>query len=228
MTHRKVLRSPRATAGVCFAAGIVVLAMSALVAPNYQRRQDRDDIAARLERVPMLAVHAHARANLRCGTVASLSLDRHQPSVALASWQTIGGCGAGASTGTGGGAKWIGRYVQGGLFNLECQANYVDTPYGYNFIGNSLVTHELTSRWSVGVSVPYLYKYMRDPYAIGVDLANKGPGDVTLMLTHKFGATRNWIATAGLGLPTGVYRTRYRTELLPQDRQLGLGMPTAQ
>ena len=150
-------------------------------------------------------------------------------SPALSSWQTVGGCGAGASTGTGGGVKWIGRHVKGGLVNLECQASYVDTNYGYNFIGSTLMSGSLSDRWSMGVSVPYLYKYMNDPYALGVDLANKGPGDVSASLTHQFGDTRNWLVSAAVGIPTGVHDQYFRnSELLPQDRQLGLGKTTAQ
>jgi hypothetical protein len=149
-------------------------------------------------------------------------------SPALASWQTVGGCGAGASTGTGGGVKWIGRHVKGGLLNLECQASYVDTPYGYNFIGNTMMSGALTDRWSLAVSVPYLYKYMNDPYAVGIDLANKGPGDISASVTHAFGDTRNWLVSAVAGIPTGNFNREFRTQMLPQDRQLGLGMPSAQ
>jgi hypothetical protein len=145
----------------------------------------------------------------------------------LASWQTVGGCGAGASTGTVGGVKWIGRNVRGGLVHVECQANYVEMPYGYNFVASSLVTYELTDKWSVGAGVPYLFKYMRDPYQVGVDLANKGPGDVTLLGTRRLGATNAWVATLGLGLPTGTNDVAYKREQLWQDRQLGLGKPTA-
>jgi hypothetical protein len=147
---------------------------------------------------------------------------------ALASWQTVGGCGAGASNGTGGGVKWVGRHVTGGVVNLECQASYVDTPYGYNFVGNTLLTGALGDRWSLGVAVPYLYKYMRDPYAVGIDLANKGPGDVSVAVTHRMGATREWLASAAVGLPTGVNDREFRMEPLPQDRQLGLGTPSGQ
>lgn len=150
-------------------------------------------------------------------------------SLALASWQTVGGCGAGASTGTGGGVKWVGRHVSGGLVNLECQASYVAQPYGYNFIGTTQMSGALSDRWSLAVSVPYLYKYMRDPYAIGIDLANKGPGDVSASLTHKLGDTRAWLMSASVGIPTGVHDRTFRmSEILPQDRQLGLGQPTGQ
>jgi hypothetical protein len=145
----------------------------------------------------------------------------------LASWQTVGGCGAGASTGTGAGVKWIGRNVRGGLVHVECQANYVKVPYGYNFVGTAAVTHDLTPQWNLGVSVPYLYKYMNDPYQVGVDLANKGAGDVSLLVSRRLGDTNDWMATAALGVPTGTHQIKFRTETLPQDRQLGLGTLTA-
>jgi hypothetical protein len=122
--------------------------------------------------------------------------------------------------------KWIGRHVKGGLLNLECQASYIDMPYGYNFIGNTMMSGALSDRWSLAASVPYLYKYMRDPYAVGVDLANKGPGDVSASLTYQLGATRNWMVSAAVGVPTGVHDQMFRTEMLPQDRQLGLGKPS--
>ena len=145
----------------------------------------------------------------------------------LASWKSVAGCGAGASVGTGGGVKWIGRNVRGGLFRLECQANYVKMPYGYNFVGTTLVSHDLTTRWNLGVSVPYLYKYMDNPYDVGVDIANKGPGDVNVLLTHRMGALQTWNLTLAVGAPTGTHDVKFRTETLPQDRQLGLGRPTA-
>jgi hypothetical protein len=145
----------------------------------------------------------------------------------LASWQTVAGCGAGASVGTGGGVKWIGRNVRGGMFRLECQANYVKMPYGYNFVGNTLVSHDLGTRWNLGVSVPYLYKFMNNPYDVGIDLTNKGPGDVNLLVTHRLGALQTWSLTLAVGAPTGSNDVKFRSEPLPQDRQLGLGRPTA-
>jgi hypothetical protein len=145
----------------------------------------------------------------------------------LASWRSVAGCGAGASVGTGGGVKWIGRNVRGGMFRLECQANYVKMPYGYNFVGTTLVSRDLGTRWNVGVSVPYLYKYMSNPYDVGVDIANKGPGDVNLLVTRRLGALQTWNLTLAVGAPTGTHDVKFRSETLPQDRQLGLGRPTA-
>jgi hypothetical protein len=175
-------------------------------------------------RIHALGAQVDARAAVDvCAT--SLPITGGSP---LASWQSVGGCGAGASTGTGGGVKWIGRNVRGGLFNVECQANYVSLPYGYNYVATTLVTKSVADRWHVGVSVPYLYKYMNDPYGLDVDLSNQGLGDINLLATHRFGAIAAWTATLSLGAPTAVHDAKFRgTQLLPQERQLGHGRPTA-
>src|SRR2546430_1184312 len=49
----------------------------------------------------------------------SLSLPVTTSSSLLASWQSVGGCGAGAASGGGVGVKWIGHSVSGGLFNVQ-------------------------------------------------------------------------------------------------------------
>jgi hypothetical protein len=147
----------------------------------------------------------------------------------LASWQTVGGCGAGASAGTGAGVKWVGRNVSGGLFHVECQANYVKTSYGYNYVGTTLITRDLGEKWNLGASVPYLYKYMNNPYGQDFDVANRGLGDVNFLLTRRLGAINDTLLTLGIGVPTGshdAHLLRALTQVLPQDRQLGAGTLT--
>jgi hypothetical protein len=71
---------------------------------------------------------------------------------------------------------------------------------------------------------------MTDPYGLGFDVANRGLGDVSLLLTRKLGAINDTSVTLSVGLPTGAHQAtlvRDRNILLPQDRQLGLGKPTA-
>ncbi len=148
----------------------------------------------------------------------------------LASWQSVAGCGAGASSGTGAGIKWIGRNVSGGMFHVECQANYIDTVYGWNSVGTALVTADVTERWNLGLSVPYLYKFMRDPYGLGFDVRNRGLGDINMLLTRRFGAIKQLSATLSVGAPSGAHEATlvsYKSVMLEQDRQLGLGKPTA-
>jgi hypothetical protein len=149
----------------------------------------------------------------------------------LASWQTVSGCGAGAATGTGAGIKWIGRNVTGGLVHVECQGNYVKMPYGYNYIATTRVSADVGRRWNLAVSAPFLYKYMNNPFDLPderVDVSNQGLGDLTLLGGLRFGQIEDWQATLAVGLPTGIHDAQFRkTQYLPQDRQLGLGRPTA-
>lgn len=184
-----------------------------------------DRLLARASVRDRLAGAAEVSAPL-AGGAAPIALGDLPGGPALASWQSVGGCGAGASAGTVGGVRWIGRHVRGGMFHVENQASYVYTPYGYNVVGSALITHDVMA-WKVGLGVPYLYKYMRDPFKVGVDLANKGPGDVSLMVGRRLGEAGSWMTSVIVGVPTGAHDTRYRMQALPQDRQLGLGMPTA-
>jgi hypothetical protein len=201
---------------LCVTAGLAPLVDRALARRANERRLD--EVAAR-----PLAMDAA----LACPRAGGPDLRALGSAPALASWQTVGGCGAGASSGTGGGVKWIGRNVRGGLVHVECQANYTDTPYGYNVIGTSLITYDVTDSWSLGASVPYVYKFMVNPHQLGYDLANKGPGDVNLLTTYELGATNAWDVTLSVGLPTGSYDVQYKMTPILQDQQLGLGKPTA-
>ena len=144
-----------------------------------------------------------------------------------ASWQSVGGCGAGSSTGIGG-IKWVGRNVSGGLFNVQTQGNYTRLDDGYAFALQNQITAPVGERWNLGVMVPYLYKFVRDPgglalFDMGYDVSNSGLGDVNLMLGRKFGAIGATTVTGSLGLPTGTHQAKAKDDLLRQDRQLGAG-----
>jgi hypothetical protein len=141
----------------------------------------------------------------------------------LASWQTVAGCGAGASTGTGGGIKWVGRSVTGGLFQAQCQANYVKLDDGYTYVVNTLVNANLGEKWNLGVNLPWLYKYWRDPYGFGFDLSNEGMGDTSVLLTRRLGAINATSLTLSFGIPTGGHKAANRGSPLRQDKQMGHG-----
>src|SRR5436305_8067301 len=66
----------------------------------------------------------------------------------LASWQTVGGCGAGSATGIGG-IKWIGRNVTGGLIHVQTQGNYTQLTGGYSFALQSQLTGDLGPKWNL-------------------------------------------------------------------------------
>jgi hypothetical protein len=143
----------------------------------------------------------------------------------LASWETIGGCGAGGSGGVGT-VKWIGRNTTGGLFQLVTQANYIPFADGYNLTLSDLISREIDDRWTVGAQVPFVYKRYRNYLGLPVDVSNGGFGDVNFLATYKFGAIRDWALTAALGIPSGAHAAKYKNDLLTQEKQLGPGRVT--
>ncbi|MDF3068668.1 MAG: hypothetical protein K0R38_4269 [Polyangiaceae bacterium] len=144
----------------------------------------------------------------------------------VASWQTIGGCGAGTSTSSGGGLKWIGHSVSGGLFNLQSQASYSHLDDGYIVTFNTQISREVTERWVLGVSAPFLYKYYRDYKALPVDVSNAGVGDTSAFISRRFGEIKATAVTLTVGLPTGTHKAAYKNDYLSQEKQLGIGKVT--
>jgi hypothetical protein len=148
----------------------------------------------------------------------------------LASWETIGGCGAGSTVGTGG-IKWIGRNVSGGLFGIQVQANYtpaydsqrhLDTGYGYTVLNQ--VSRDLGEKLRVGIIIPYVYKYIRNPVGLGFDVSNRGLGDINALVTRRLGAINDTTVTLSIGFPTGTYDAGLAGgSPFPQDKQLGAG-----
>lgn len=154
----------------------------------------------------------------------------------LASWQTIGGCGAGAGSASGGGLKWIGRNVRGGLFNVQEQASYSNigkAPYNeYNLFVNTLINADVTEKWNLGVVLPFVYKYLDDPLHIAPDApainySNGGLGDMSLMVTRRLGRINATSVTGIVGLPTGKSDATYTPggTYLNQSAQVGFGKP---
>jgi hypothetical protein len=142
----------------------------------------------------------------------------------LSSWQTIGGCGTGSSTGAGGGIKWIGRGATGGLFNVQTLGTYMHLSQGYNLTLSTLITRDLGEKWNIGVSVPVLYKSYRNLYG-RLDVANSGLGDVGALLTRRLGEINATSLTLYVGFPTGTYDAKIQTVpgYLTQEKQLGIG-----
>jgi hypothetical protein len=155
----------------------------------------------------------------------------------LASWQTIGGCGAGAGSGSSAGLKWIGRNVTGGLFNVEEQVSYTNLGSAqypeHNFFVNTLIDTDLGEKWNVGVILPFVYKYLDDPLHLApqspaVNYSNGGLGDVSLLVTRRLGRINALSLTGIVGLPTGTWNATYSAgNYLNQNAQLGFGEPTA-
>ena len=141
----------------------------------------------------------------------------------LASWETIGGCGAGSSTGSGGGIKWIGRSVTGGAFQLQTIGTYLHLQDGYNLTQFTQISRDLGEKWNLGFGVPLLYKYYRDYRGRPADISNGGVGDLAAFLTRRFGEINDTSLTLLVGFPTGVHDASYKNDLLTQEKQLGLG-----
>lgn len=156
----------------------------------------------------------------------ALSLRVQRLTGLLASWETIGGCGAGTSTGAGGGIKWIGRGTSGGLFQLQTLGTYTHLKDGYILSLSNQVSRDLSEKWNAGFSVPLLYKYYRDYYNLPVDVSNGGLGDVSAFLTRRFGEINNTALTLSVGFPTATHDARYKNDLLTQEKQLGIGKVT--
>jgi hypothetical protein len=157
----------------------------------------------------------------------------------LASWETIGGCGAGGGT-AGSGIKWIGRNTTGGLFQVQSVNNYITLPLtasggpgqtGFNFITNNQITRDFSDKWNAGVSIPYAYKYYLSPFGDG-PLWNAGLADMSVMATRKLGTDNSTLVTGMVILPTGTYQAVYTKvgtmipQLLSPTQQLGYGKVT--
>jgi hypothetical protein len=205
-------------------AGLAGLLVLPIGAPSLQRLLARRQAVARVDALPVAAAYLTA-VSLPPGAAAGLA-------PALASWQTVGGCGAGASTGNAAGVKWIGRSVTGGLFGVQCQVSYLrvgaeaERPEHHAFV-NTLITSPVTDRWIMGVNVPLVLKYMVNPFQNGADVSNSGLGDISLQLTRKLGPIGATALTVAGGLPSGQHDGEYRTKLLNQTQQRGFGKPTA-
>jgi hypothetical protein len=153
----------------------------------------------------------------------ALSMRVRRLSGLLSSWETIGGCGAGSSTGAGGAVRWIGRSAHGGLFDQQVMASYLRLEDGYNLGLSAQFSRNLSEKWNVGLSVPLLYKYYRDYYGLPVDVSNSGFGDISALVTRRFGEINDTALILSLGIPTGVHDAKYRNDYLTQEKQLGAG-----
>lgn len=178
------------------------------------------------QRLARLKARLAAQPQPRALSTPPLSLRVERLAGLLASWETIGGCGAGSSTGAGGGVKWIGRSTSGGLFNLQTQASYLHLKDGYNLSLTTQISKDLGEKWNVGLSVPLLYKYYRDYYGLPVDISNGGLGDISGSVTRRFGEINATALTLSIGAPTGVHDATYKADYLTQEKQLGAGRPS--
>jgi hypothetical protein len=210
---------------------LIAAGLAALVYPIASKELARHRAATRVARLALAG-------GVVCDdTVLSLRAARLGP--LLASWETIGGCGAGGGT-NGSGIKWVGRNTTGGLFQVISMNNYISIPgipnnpglAGFNFISNNQISRDVSDKWNLGLSIPYADKYAKNPLQYG-PLWNAGLADMSAMVTRKLGTDNSTQLTGIVVLPTGTYKAVYTQypggppNLLPPTQQLGYGKVTA-
>jgi hypothetical protein len=213
-----------------FAALVALALLAAAAYPEVARWREGRRLARMLDRAAVGEIaHADADADGNVKIDPALLVRVGEIGPFLASWQTVGGCGAGAATGGGAGIKWVGRGVRGGLFNVLEQGSYTETHIGMqghleqHMVENTLVTVDIGDKWNAGINVPLVYKYLQDLRNNGVDVSNGGLGDCSVQGTRKFGNINDTMLTAVLGIPTGTYKEYYKGRPLEQHQQLGFG-----
>ena len=220
---RKALKRPAKPGRISpwLAAG----ALAALAAYPCVAREIAAKRAAR--RIEVLEANVDQLADASSDEALPLRIERLGP--LLSTWETIGGCGAGGTGGSGTGLIWVGRNTTGGLLHAELLSSYLsfNNGGGYNISEVVQLDRDLDTRqkWNAGVIVPYLYKYYVNYLHLTppVDISNAGLGDINVYLTRRLGPINATSITAGLGIPTGESHAQYKFEYLTQDKQLGLG-----
>lgn len=209
--------------------------------PDVARWSERSDVLGRVQRISSIPGTSSFDPACRVGAAELISptllvrVERLEG--LLASWQTIGGCGAGAGSASSTGLKWVGRNVTGGLFNVQQQTSYTNigqAPYNeHNLFVNTLINAEIPGRWNLGVLIPLVYKYLDDPFHLApespaIDYSNGGLGDMSLFVTRRLGPINATSLTGVIGFPTGTWDDTFPSgRYLNQNAQLGFGKPTA-
>ena len=212
--------------------------------PLLARWLEGSRVEARLSRLGPATAASGAHASLSQASARRIAAVEVDPALLLrveelggllASWQTVGGCGAGAGSSSSAGLKWVGRNVTGGLFNVQEQVSYSQigsTQYPeHNFFVNTLITADVAEKWNFGVVIPLVYKYLDDPLHLApnappVNYSNGGLGDMSLLFTRKLGRINATQLTAVVGAPTGKWDATYTPgglKYLNQSAQLGFG-----
>jgi hypothetical protein len=207
------------------------VSIGAAAYPSFDRWRAGCEIVSRLDRAgALLAARPSADG---CVAIDRWGARGERGGPLLASWETVGGCGATAGAGVGAGVKWIGRGVSGGLFGVQCLGSYTqlrgDLDNEEQYFATTLITLELSEKVSAGVAIPYAYKYLHDPYGHQsfdkeiIDLSNGGIADMSFQVTRKLGSINATSLTASLTLPTGTHDVKYKMSMLRQHQQLGFG-----
>jgi hypothetical protein len=211
-----------------FAASALVLALAAValypVADRALARRRARQQLRELEQA--VASKAQAPASTEALQAPS-SLLPVREEIPLASWGSIGGCGAGggSSSGPGGGIKWVGRNVTGGLLDVQCLPSET-LSHGNSF--STLLTRvgvSPTQRWGLALYAPVLYK-VGDVTVLGQTKTARiaGFGDLNLEVSRKLGRTGAHLLSLIASTPVGAHDAVRQGIVLPQYLQLGSGV----
>ncbi len=218
----RAMKSPfrfAATGLVLVLAAIALFPVADRMLAHRRARQQLQVLQASIARaVPPMAEEAP-------GVPASLLSLRED--IPLASWGSIGGCGAGggSSSGPGGGIKWVGRNVTGGLIDVQCLPSETWS-HGNSF--STVLTRfgvSPTQRWGLALYAPVLYKE-GDVTVLGQTKNARiaGFGDVSLEASRKLGRTGAHLLSVIASTPVGAHDAVRQGIVLPQYLQLGSGV----
>jgi hypothetical protein len=145
----------------------------------------------------------------------------------LASWGSIGGCGAGggAASGPGGGITWVGRNVTGGLLDAQClTSETLAKGNAYTTVLTRLGASP-AQPWGLALYVPVLYK-VGDVTVLGQTKTARiaGFGDVSVEASRKLGLSGAHRLAMIASMPIGAHDAVRQGMVLPQHLQLGSGV----
>ena len=146
----------------------------------------------------------------------------------LACWAYVGGCGAGggSASSTGGGVRWVGRGVNGGLLDLQLQSTLSSANGGLfaTFNGRVATGSALLERWIIALNLPLVFK-SDEVEVLGAprQASLAGFGDTSLEIVRKLGITNATRLSLTLSAPLGASNAVREGIVLPQRLQLGSG-----
>ena len=205
---------------------ILVLTAIALV-PVGDRILARRQVGLQVGRLVRATAHGE-RTRLACaapdGPRPLLAVREEVP---LASWGNIGGCGAGGGSAStpGGGIKWVGRNVTGGLLDVQCLSSETEAHSNWFSTFSTRLGASPAPRWGTALYVPILYK-VGDVTVLGQTKTARiaGFGDLSFEISRKLGTSgSHYLALIG-SAPVGAHDAVRQHTVLPTRLQLGSGV----
>jgi hypothetical protein len=207
----------------------VGLSLLAALLPSLHRQWVGAQVAGRLRALNHRAGMASSSWP-RSPTDGVLALGAAPVQPGLASWTTVGGCGAGGGSASapGGGIKWIGRNVTGGRLDTQVLSTQTFAEGDlYTSISARLAVSP-RQRLTLALNVPVVFK-AGDVSVLGQTKQAQlsGFGDLGLEASYRLGAIGSHQVLLTLMAPTGSADAVRQGVVLPQHLQLGAGVPGA-